>query len=181
MGTPMTSPTGRRTSRDPARTPVPLIGLLVLALIVGITAVALGRTGTAPGQPDRDGVVTIELIEHRFVPDQLELPTGEALTLVLHNRGDAAHHVSLGREVVATEGPDAGFGEDLLAGVTLRVDPSRARLTGTPVTTIDVQPGETVTVTFTLPPERAGTWELGCFTGRGCHHRAGMHGTIEVG
>lgn len=41
-------------------------------------------------------------------------------------------------------------------------------------------PGQTVTITFTLPADRAGEWTMGCFEQNGSHWTQGMQGTLTV-
>ena len=43
-----------------------------------------------------------------------------------------------------------------------------------------VEPRETVEVRVELPADREGDWEMGCFTARGAHYRAGLTGTVHV-
>ena len=42
------------------------------------------------------------------------------------------------------------------------------------------EPGQTVSVTFTLPDDAAGEWTMGCFEENGSHWTQGMQGTITV-
>lgn len=43
-----------------------------------------------------------------------------------------------------------------------------------------VEPGETASMTFTLPADRAGEWMIGCFEDNGTHYEQGMDGTLTV-
>lgn len=45
---------------------------------------------------------------------------------------------------------------------------------------IVAEPGQTVTITFTLPDDRVGEWSMGCFEQNGSHWTQGMQGTITV-
>lgn len=156
--------------------------IVALVALAAITLVLVGGADDA-ARPDGDGVLEIELHDYGFEPDTLRLPTGERLTLRFVNQDDPSHHVSLGREVRERDGRAVGFDDDLFAGLDARVTPPAAQTGPTaeqPGFEVLVRGNETVTVEVTLPPERAGTWEIGCFTGRGCHYRAGLAGTVIV-
>jgi uncharacterized cupredoxin-like copper-binding protein len=122
--------------------------------------------------------------DYRFAPEEIALPTDTPLQLVFVNRDEVGHHVAIGRQVLEENGTQLGFAEDLFAGASVRVDPSRARVGPSeqhPTFTILVEPGTTATIWVTLPAEQAGDWELGCFTAAGCHFRTGMVGEVSVG
>lgn len=57
---------------------------------------------------------------------------------------------------------------DAHAGVMIMIDPQM------------IAPGEETTVTFTVPAEKAGRWEFGCFQELGQHYDDGMNGLIIV-
>ncbi len=158
-------------------------GALIAVVAIGaITLMLVGGTDDA-ARPDGEGVLEIALHDYGFEPDPLRLPTGEPLTLRFVNQDDPSHHVSFGREVREHDGRAVGFDEDLFAGLEPRVTPPAAQ-TGPsaddPGFEVLVRGHETVTLEVTLPPDRTGSWEIGCFTGRGCHYRAGLAGTVIV-
>ena len=43
-----------------------------------------------------------------------------------------------------------------------------------------VPAGEETTITFTVPEDKVGRWEFGCFQERGQHYDDGMNGVIIV-
>jgi plastocyanin len=43
-----------------------------------------------------------------------------------------------------------------------------------------VPAGEATTITFTVPEDKVGTWQFGCFQERGQHYDDGMNGTLIV-
>lgn len=158
------------------------VGLVAALAIAGIILVVTGGTDSA-ARPDDDGLLEVTLRDYGFEPDEVVLPSGEPLTLRLTNVDDASHHVSFGREVVEDGDRAVAFAEDLFAGLDPRVTPVSAE--SQPNEFHDgfaalVRGNETVTIEVTIPPERAGTWEIGCFTGRGCHYRTGLAGTVVV-
>ena len=158
-------------------------GAIITVLALAAIILVLMGGGDGAAQPDDDGVLEVALHDYGFEPDTLQLPTGEPLTLRFVNQDDPSHHVSFGREVRERDGRAVGFDQDLFAGLEPRVTPSAAQ-TGPsaddPGFEILVRGNETVTVEVTLPPDRSGSWEIGCFTGRGCHYRAGLAGTVIV-
>lgn len=72
--------------------------------------------------------------------------------------------------------------EDLFAGLSPSVTPPDAVAMDAHDAhagfMVQVEPGETVEVTFTLPEDRAGEWEIGCFEPG--HYEAGMHATLTL-
>jgi hypothetical protein len=164
-----------------ARRPTTLLVLITLALLV-LAVVIPARLG-APASPDRTGRLEIVMEDYRFAPEDIVLPTETPLQLVFVNRDEVGHHVAIGRQVLVDGGTEVGFAEDLFAGTSPRVEPSRARVGPSeqhPTFTILVEPGTTASVSVTLPVERSGDWELGCFTAAGCHYRAGLVGDVTV-
>jgi len=57
---------------------------------------------------------------------------------------------------------------ELHAGIMFMIDPNM------------VPSGEVTTITFTVPEDRVGEWEIGCFQERGQHYDDGMRGTFIV-
>lgn len=173
--------TSTAPSQQAARRYVPLlvVGLVVLLALVVIVPRLVG----GPASPGSDGTLEIVMQDYLFEPADIVLPAGTPIRLVFVNRDDTVHHVSFGREILLDDGAEVGFAEDLLAGTGARIEPSRAR-TGPsdqfPTLSVGVEPGETATLTVTLPEDRVGEWQMGCFTARGCQFRTGLAGTIEV-
>lgn len=157
--------------------------LLGLTVLLAAVAVILLVQDAPPDEvrPDQDGVLVLTMQDYRFETSEFVLPAGEPVTLRFVNRDDVSHHISFGRGIVEENQRAVGFEEDLLAGLDMRVDPPGAHVEPSPPyrgTTVLARGGETVSVEVIVPEERRGTWELGCFTGRGCHYRAGL--AVEV-
>jgi plastocyanin len=166
--------TGTRTrSRD-----------LTLALIGAVLLVAaivlVGRFDAPAGTVDDDGRLEIVLEDYAFATDELAVPAGEAVTLVIVNRDEVSHPLTFGRELEEVDGRPAGYSELLFTGLDPRITPASAGRNVDQSGTIEVRGEETVTVEVTFPPERAGTWSVGCFLGRGCHYEAGLEATLTV-
>jgi hypothetical protein len=146
----------------------------MVALVAGVAAVAVllivlvGPDDEA--RPGPEGTVTIAIEGTEFIPSRLVLPAGEPITLAFENRNDFIHHLAIGRTLQQTEA-GAEFSEDLLSGVDAEADPARAWLApteGFANVTLVLPERSTVTYELTLPEDRVGTWEVGCFVGRGC-------------
>lgn len=159
-------------------------GLLVAALVgVAILLVVLIPEPTRAGHPDAEGRLEIELAIRDFEPNQLVLPAGEPLTLTFVNHSDVGHTFAFGRGTVEQSGHPAAPEEDMLEGVAVEADPFAALVAPTeehPWTAFDVGMDETVTLQFTIPEDRTGDWELGCFTARGCYYEGGFRADVTV-
>jgi plastocyanin len=156
---------------------VALAGTVLLLVAVLVLADLPGG-----GTPDRSAWEVV-LQEYRFEPGELTIPAGQPVTLTFDNRDAVTHDVSMGRLVEEQHGRAIGFGEDLLEGIPLEVTPRSALRSPRPPyqgTTITVPGGQRVEVELTVPAQRVGEWQLGCFTGRGCHYRAGLAATLHV-
>jgi uncharacterized cupredoxin-like copper-binding protein len=158
--------------------------LLLVGVLVALTAIILvGSQADDPGRPDADGVVEVTMDRYRFQPDELFLPAGSPVTLSFTNLGNNVHTVALGRQVIEEDGQQFGFREDLVADLSPTLVPQRTRLG--PIGPDEpfrftVDPGETVQLSVTIPAERVGEWEIGCFNACGAHYRAGLAGTVHV-
>jgi plastocyanin len=155
--------------------------LVLTALVIGAVLI-LSRPGEDPTVASEAGQIEIVMEDYGFVPADVTLPVEQPLELTFVNRDDAPHHVSFGRAPVI-EGVDACFGDDLFEGLSPVVLPSRALVAGDDdAGTFEflVEPQETVEVRVELPADREGEWEMGCFTARGAHFRAGLSGTVHV-
>jgi plastocyanin len=154
-----------------------LVGTALLLVAVLVLADLPG------GGPTNSDAWEVVLQDHRFEPGEVAVPAGRPVTLTFDNRDEVTHDVSIGRHVAEHDGRAIGFGEDLLHGIPLRVTPRSALRTPQPPyqgTTIAVRGGQRVEVELTVPTERVGEWQLGCFTGRGCHYQAGLAATLHV-
>lgn len=155
---------------------------LVVLVVLGVgVALVIARAGPDPTVASAHHT-EIVMEEYRFVPDEVVVPAEQPVTLRFVNRDEASHHVAFGRSPV-TEGVDACFDEDLFDGLSPVVVPARALVggsdTGEPFEVL-VEPGQSVELRAEIPADRAGEWEIGCFTARGAHYRAGLEGTLRV-
>jgi hypothetical protein len=173
--------TATTPSSSTARRYAPLLAVVLVVLLA--LAVLVPRLLDGSAAPGGDGRLEIVMEDYTFEPSDIVLPSESPLELTFVNRDDTVHHVSFGREIIVDDGDEVGFAEDLLAGTDARIEPSRARVGPSeqfPTLSVQVEPGETATLYVTLPEVRAGDWQMGCFTARGCQFRTGLAGTIEV-
>jgi hypothetical protein len=147
----------------------------LLAGTAAAVAVVVGTLWTVnldgPTTPDRDGTIEIVVDRYGFEPDQIAVPSDEPVTLRFINNNDFIYHLTIGRDQLETDGVPTGFEQDLFAGTTARAEPARAWRPPTEAfdaVTINLAEQATSTITVTLPKDRVGTWEAGCFVGRGC-------------
>jgi plastocyanin len=155
-----------------------LVGLVLLAGIVLVLADLGGDASSTTGTE-----VEVVMEDYRFADGEFTVPAGQPVTFTFVNRDEVTHHVSFGR-VVAHEGQRVvGFQEELLADLDPRVTPTSA-VTELPEPYTSwaaaVHGGETVTIEVIIPEDRRGEWQIGCFTGQGCHYQAGLAATLTV-
>ena len=157
--------------------------VLVLAVAVGLVALLVDAGEAEPGRPDAEGVVDVTMRDYRFEPDELFLPAETPLTIRIVNEDSNVHRVTFGRSVIVEDGLQFGFEEDLLADLDPVVLPRRAVVGGMdhegPLE-VSIDPGEVAEIAVTIPGERVGEWEMGCFNACGAHYRAGLAGWVHV-
>ncbi len=126
-----------------------LLFVLILAAIVL----------SACGQNRTSNTINVEITDFAFTPNQFSIPAGEQITLHATHNGLVEHDF-----VIMKLGTDVGghFNEDDLVNVYWQVR---------------IQPGESPTVTFTVPSE-PGTYQIVCAMAG--HVEAGMVGTLEI-
>lgn len=130
---------------------------------------------------------TIEMSEYAYAPENIEVKVGQQVTLNLVNKGQLAHEIMFGREVMMMDGHPNGYQHELFdeAGVepmmTGRMEDHghdsmdhegfMVQLSGA---------GEETSMTFTVTKEMLGEWEMGCFELDGVHYTQGMTGKFIV-
>ncbi len=149
--------------------------VLLIGLALLLSACAAPSTSGAT-------MIAVELGEFYFKPARLELPAGQTVTLQLINKGRVEHEFMVGREVKQHEheGKMEGFGQDFFAGieVTYTVEKGKVEREEEHGFEVELEPDGKATLTFTVPPDRKGEWEIGCFVPG--HYEAGMKGTLIV-
>lgn len=139
-------------------------GALVIAACGGAAATESGRR------------IDVAMKEFAFSRTPITLTPGEKVTLAFTNGGTTDHEFMAGR----FGADNMGFVQDFFAGLKYQVAPPSSlhgKRHGTAQGGVWVKPGETATITFVVP-DRAGTYEFGCFaTG---HFAAGMKGSLTI-
>ena len=126
--------------------------LLYILLLATIILSAYSKNGTS-------NTLNVEITDFAFTPNQFSMQAGEQITLHATHNGLVEHDF-----VIMKLGTDVGghFNEDDLANVYWQVR---------------IQPGESQTVTFTVPSE-PGIYQIVCAMPG--HVEAGMVGSLEV-
>ncbi|NUQ86408.1 MAG: cupredoxin domain-containing protein [Anaerolineales bacterium] len=125
-------------------------GLLFLALLLS----ACGGNGNGASTN-----ITLKMTDFSFTPNTFTVPAGKEITVQVSNEGVVEHEfviMKFGAEVTSP------FDDDDEANIYWE---------------IELEPGESETVTFTAPSE-AGKYQISC--GTPGHHEAGMTGTLTV-
>lgn len=159
-----------------------IIGLIAL-LAVGAVTLAVVLSGSSGDRPGRDEVLEILVEDYALTPAEFTVPAGEEVTLVFVSESEFDQNLTIGRSVIEEDGRPVGFQEDLLAGLDATVEPRTAWIDPTPIfdmTTLSVDPGESVTVDITFPEDRAGVWQIGCYLGNSCDYGVGPAGEMTV-
>lgn len=154
----------------------------ILPVILGMS---LFLSACAPGGGGPLSI-TLSMEEYRFDPAQIQVKAGQEVRLTLVNKGKEPHELMIGRNVVTHEGRPAGFAQDFFEGI-----PVKAERGGKPIDVkelmeeeeeahgfmVALEPGEEpVTLIFTVPRDKVGEWEMGCFENEGTHWQLGMQG-----
>lgn len=157
--------------------------------IVGMTSVLLGWVAVAAAMghgevTDERVVVRIEMGEFFFQVEGHErnepivLLAGQKYEIVFANVGTMEHEVLIGRDVVVEEGIPDGYEANLLDAIEVDVVGEGWEVGTSGFVEVELEPGETVVLHFTLPDEAIGTWEIGCFIPG--HYQAGMLAPVVV-
>jgi uncharacterized cupredoxin-like copper-binding protein len=160
--------------------------LTIILVVVSASLFLAACGGGAPAATSND--ISIEMSEYKYTPDTIRVKAGEEVTIHLENKGEKEHEILFGREVNMEEGVPGGFQTDLFDH-----DPSKVQASGSegfhqgsPEEIdeegyhVELEPGATGTLVFTIPASKAGEWEIGCFIDDGQHFDEGMHGTFIV-
>ena len=127
--------------------------LVAVVLLVALTLTACG----GGGQPSTN--LKVEFTDFQFNPDSFVIPAGQEITLTATNSGAVVHEIVI-MKFGMTVGDD--FGDEDEENIYWEVE---------------VEPGQSATVTFTAPSE-PGEYQLVC--GTEGHFVAGMVGTLVV-
>lgn len=130
-------------------------------------------------------VVQVRMSEFKFEPAEVRLQAGQPARIEFINEGAIEHEVVIGRQLKLEAGKPAGYEEDFFEWGALPVETSGEGFrVGSPEEIeeegwhVEIEPGGKVLVSFTVPADRTGEWEVGCLIPG--HYEAGMKGTLIV-
>jgi len=166
------------------------VSAYALAASLGGTEVRAQDHSHEAGQ-EHPLVIEVNMADHSFSPEALRIPAGRPVQLVFMNTGEVEHEFMAGRTVA-----DGDFEVDLFAGLDVEIRTEEAEHGheeaaehhdnadghhvdgGDHGTMVLLEEDGRASMTFILPIELRGEWEMACFvTG---HYRRGMHGTLTV-
>ena len=161
--------------------------LLIAALVAALLALPVFAQGL-----ERE--ITILMGEMYFQVEgqepnaTIELETGVPYRITFENVGEVVHRVKFGRGVVAEEGSPYAYVEDLFSDIRVRVvgtsGEQQFAVDTDFLAELDLEPGATVEMVFTLTSDKQGEWELGCFVPSTAnnpnHWLAGMRAPLVV-
>ena len=124
--------------------------LLLFALVLVLSACSQSGASTD---------LKVDMTDFAFTPNQFTIPAGQSITLQVTHDGMVTHEF-----IIMKYGKEVGehFNEEDLSNIYWK---------------IDVQPGDSETVTFTAP-DQPGTYQIVC--GMAGHVEAGMVGQLQV-
>jgi plastocyanin len=152
-----------------------------VALILGLLLAACAPAG--PAGPQR---ITLKMEEYRFDPATITVKAGQEVRLTLVNQGKETHELMIGRELKTENGRPAGFHQNFFEGITVKAERGGKAIDVRELMEeeeeehgfmVVLEPGsEPVTLIFTVPADKAGEWQMGCFENDGAHWDLGMQG-----
>lgn len=176
--------------------------VIKLMSIVVISAVVPFVVLSAPASRQSDEPVTfnITMSEYKYVVegqtegDPIQLETGKPYRLVFKNAGTSEHEGLFGQEPKILNGFKHDFTNNLLEDVETTVtngqEESGYTVGAAGLIEFELRIDQELAITFTLPDDKVGDWEMGCFVsldpnapednpGAG-HYDVGMHLPITV-
>jgi uncharacterized cupredoxin-like copper-binding protein len=134
--------------------------------------------------------IEVTMKDFAYEPDTLSVPAGQEVTLAFTNTGAVEHYFVVG-DTIASD--NDSFEQNLFSGVSIEKskqteghdeedEEEHEEEEGGHENVFELPPGGSGTMTFTLPPEEAGTYSIACFetTGNQKHYEMGMEGTLRV-
>ena len=148
-----------------------MIALLVLA----IGAPAFAQEESTPS-PDTPVEFNITMTDYKFsvdglAPDQpLQLEVGQAYRLHITSASQSkiAHEILFGKNANVVAGTShLDYADPMLADVEVLFSATNNggdfTFAATGMAELEVAPGQELTLEFTLPDDKVGNWEIGCF------------------
>ncbi len=176
--------------------------ILIMGLMISIFASTFVFSLHAQeATPEPTAPINITMTEYKFSVEgldegaPLQFETGKEYTLHFKNAGKLEHEVLIGSDpIVIKEGYHHDFNNLLLSDVETTVSGQMNNdefVIGTAgLNEFELKVGQEMTIDFTLPDDKVGDWEMGCFVsidpnateedpGAG-HYDIGMHIPVKV-
>jgi uncharacterized cupredoxin-like copper-binding protein len=142
---------------------------------------------TAEASSTSADTIEVTMTDFAYEPSRITVPAGQKVTLQFTNDGAVEHYFVVG-DTVASD--NDGFEQNLFAGVSIEKnkqteeheEEEHEEEEGGHEHEFELPPGGEGSMTFTLPPSKAGTYTIACFetTGSEAHYQMGMEGTLTV-
>ena len=179
---------------------LPLTRFVGALLLAGMAAVGVGCGGgdgqsadpssTSATTSTSADTIEVAMKDFAYEPDTLTIPAGRKVTLAFTNTGAVEHYFVVG-DTIAND--NDSFEQNLFSGVSIEKnkqteghdeeeEEEHGEEEGSHENVFELPPGGSGTMTFTLPPEKVGTYTIACFetTGGKKHYEMGMEGTLTV-
>jgi uncharacterized cupredoxin-like copper-binding protein len=178
-----------------------LITGLVMMFLLAFTVFTLSAQDASTTPQAEPHEIDIEMHEHDFQiagadrQTPLELVVGQPYELHFHNSGTLSHEVLFGSQPIQIgENMMHDFTNNMLEDVEVEISGmmnDQEFAIGAPgVIELELNPGQTLNLAFTLSEDKIGAWEMGCFTWLldtsndenpgPSHYDVGMHLALNV-
>lgn len=143
-------------------------------------------SSTADASSTSADTIEVTMTDFAYEPSRITVPAGQTVTLQFTNAGAVEHYFVVG-DTVASD--NDGFEQNLFRGVSIEKtkqsegdEEEEHQEEEGHENEFELPPGGSGSMTFTLPPSKAGTYTIACFetTGNEAHYRMGMQGTLTV-
>lgn len=159
---------------------------LILSVILTLFLVGNSSKRVRAQSDSGKNVITVTMKNFKFIPNEINIPTGQKVTLEFHNKGSVVHAFMAGNDL--TEELE-GYKNGMFSGLTVTKKVNGKTMQKTYKSDeslmLGVKPGHTATLTFSMPESKQGEYEFGCFkttgTAKTKHYKLGMKGSIKVG
>jgi uncharacterized cupredoxin-like copper-binding protein len=149
--------------------------VLLLVFALGLVSLSpLSANGDEPGEPY--AVYNITMKEYEFdVEDMeagapLEFEAGELYELHFTNAGEVEHEVLIGQNPLVTDAEnnfhldfEANLLDDVEVSIRGEMNDADFVIGVTGLIEFEINPGQELTLSFTLPEEKVGEWQIACF------------------
>lgn len=171
-----------------------LLGVLALGVLAFGVVLAYNRLpALAHGEDEEETGEVIEVdilmgemffqVEGQEKNAPIVLEAGHTYELVFKNVGTVLHEAKFGKDLKTDDqGNPTGYNENLFEDVEVKIKGDMAggefEIEAEGLEEIDISPGDVLKVVVTIPEEKKGEWEIGCFVPG--HYQAGMHAPLII-